>query len=110
MIPEKHREAVAKCLAESCTPHTIEFLEAQPVTVLSDDFACLVVIPTELLGKRLLSIWVAVGMMESVTKLFNQAEQLAKAQGLAGTVYLGRRGFLRSHGFSEIATLGFKEL
>lgn len=60
-------------------------------------------------GKKALQIWLAAGDMSEVSNLLLDAENYAKNNGFTALTYCGRRGWIRSHGFKEVAVVSVKE-
>jgi hypothetical protein len=63
-----------------------------------------------MLGKKALQIWLAAGIMDQVDILAQQAEDYGRANGFELISYCGRKGWVRSHGYKEVATVGVKNL
>lgn len=86
-----------------------EFL-AHNMQTWSTDKTILVSHPSDYLGKPHLAIWLVHGDMQDFDDLFEQCQKFAKSNGYAGIVYSGRRGWIRTHGFKELAVFAVKEI
>ena len=63
-----------------------------------------------MLGKKALQIWLAAGIMSEIDVLAQQAENYGRTNGYELISYCGRKGWVKSHGYKEVATVGVKEL
>lgn len=55
-------------------------------------------------------IWLAAGVLEEVSELVDEAQAQAARDGVRGLVYVGRRGWIRALGFTEVAVVGTREV
>ncbi len=81
-----------------------------PVMVVEGQQSVLVLRDVEIHGMKARSIWVAAGVMDEVLQLMDQAEEVARTDGIRNMVYMGRRGWVRAAGYVEKAVVGLKEL
>jgi hypothetical protein len=110
VIPEKWRSLLEPIIQKSLTP--MEWAEAkrQPSVVFETEHSVLVCNDGAFEGKKALQIWLAAGNMEEVGELLDRAEQYATNNGFAAMTYCGRRGWIRTHGYREVAVVSVKEL
>jgi hypothetical protein len=104
---EKWRHLIEPTVLESISPISWEGVKAKNPLVFEGKESVLLALPNELLGRKMLLIWVAAGNLSEVSDLFKQCEEYAKDK-FDGVCYVGRRGWVKTHGFKEIAVIGVK--
>lgn len=105
---DKWRHLIEPTIADSVTPVSWEEAKAKNPLVFEGKESVLLALPTDLIGRKMLLIWVAAGNLSEVSDLFKQCETYAKGK-FDGVCYLGRKGWIKTHGFKEIAVIGVKE-
>lgn len=105
---DKWRHIVEPVILESITPMSWEDAKNKNPLIFEGNESVLLALPSELLGRKMLLIWVAAGNLSEISELFKQCETYAKDK-FEGVCYLGRKGWIKTHGFKEIATIGVKE-
>lgn len=104
---DKWKNLIMPVVESSVSPMTWEEVKAKPTILFEGKESVLLALPNELLGRKMLLIWVAAGNLSEVSDLFKQCEEYAKSR-FDGVCYLGRRGWIKTHGFKEIAVIGVK--
>ena len=96
---------------QNSTPMSWNEAITTPVNVMESANSVLVILPACIVnGKRVVTIWVAAGVMREVLELFDALVIQAKAAGVQEVRYLGRGGWLRVAGFTKTAVFGAKEI
>ena len=106
---DKWRHLIEPTVMDSISPMTWEQVKAKNPLVFEGKESVILALPNELLGRKMLLIWVAAGNLSEVSDLFKQCEKYAKDK-FDGVCYVGRKGWLKTHGFKEIAVIGVKGL
>jgi hypothetical protein len=104
---DKWRHLIEPTVLESISPIPWEQVKAKSPLVFEGKESVLLALPNELLGRKMLLIWVAAGNLSEVSDLFKQCEEYAKDK-FDGVCYVGRKGWVKTHGFKEIAVIGVK--
>jgi hypothetical protein len=104
---DKWRHLIEPTVLESISPIPWEQVKAKNPIVFEGKESVLLALPNELLGRKMLLIWVAAGNLSEVSDLFKQCEEYAKDK-FDGVCYVGRKGWVKTHGFKEIAVIGVK--
>ena len=104
---DKWRHLIEPTVLESISPIPWEQVKAKSPLVFEGKESVLLALPNELLGRKMLLIWVAAGNLSEVSDLFKQCEEYAKDR-FDGVCYVGRKGWVKTHGFKEIAVIGVK--
>ena len=104
---DKWRHLIEPTVLESISPIPWEQVKAKNPLVFEGKESVLLALPNELLGRKMLLIWVAAGNLSEVSDLFKQCEEYAKDK-FDGVCYVGRKGWVKTHGFKEIAVIGVK--
>jgi hypothetical protein len=104
---DKWRRLIEPTVLESISPIPWEQVKAKNPLVFEGKESVLLALPNELLGRKMLLIWVAAGNLSEVSDLFKQCEEYAKDK-FDGVCYVGRKGWVKTHGFKEIAVIGVK--
>ena len=104
---EKWRHLIEPTVLESISPISWDEVKAKNPLVFEGKESVLLALPNELLGRKMLLIWVAAGNLSEVSDLFKQCEEYAKDK-FDGVCYVGRKGWVKTHGFKEIAVIGVK--
>lgn len=92
------------------TPVSWDAVLTMPLELVEGDKSVLVLRDCEIGGCRVRTIWVAAGELGEVLQLMKKAEDDARVNGIFAMVYMGRRGWVRAAKYSELATVGRKEL
>ena len=103
----KWKSLIMPVVESSISPLTWEEVKAKPTVLFEGTESVLLALPNELLGRKMLLIWVAAGNLSEVSDLIAQCEEYAKDK-FDGVCYVGRRGWVKTHGFKEIAVIGEK--
>jgi hypothetical protein len=104
---DKWRHLIEPTVLESISPIPWEQVKEKNPLVFEGKESVLLALPNELLGRKMLLIWVAAGNLSEVSDLFKQCEEYAKDK-FDGVCYVGRKGWVKTHGFKEIAVIGVK--
>ena len=104
---DKWRHLIEPTVLESISPISWEEVKAKNPLVFEGKESVLLALPNELLGRKMLLIWVAAGNLSEVSDLIAQCEEYAKDK-FDGVCYVGRKGWVKTHGFKEIAVIGVK--
>jgi hypothetical protein len=104
---DKWRQLIEPTVLESISPIPWEQVKEKNPLVFEGKESVLLALPNELLGRKMLLIWVAAGNLSEVSDLFKQCEEYAKNK-FDGVCYVGRKGWVKTHGFKEIAVIGVK--
>ena len=104
---DKWRQLIEPTVLESISPIPWEQVKEKNPLVFEGKESVLLALPNELLGRKMLLIWVAAGNLSEVSDLFKQCEEYAKDK-FDGVCYVGRKGWVKTHGFKEIAVIGVK--
>jgi hypothetical protein len=104
---EKWRHLIEPTVLESISPISWDEVKAKNPLVFEGKESVLLALPNDLLGRKMLLIWVAAGNLSEVSDLFKQCEEYAKDK-FDGVCYVGRKGWVKTHGFKEIAVIGVK--
>jgi hypothetical protein len=110
MIPDKWRTLLEPVIDKSLTRMTWAEAQRQPSVVFESEGSVLVANEGSFDGKKALQIWLAAGNIDEVSSLAEQAEEHAKKHGFAAMTYCGRRGWIKTHGYKEVAVVSVKEL
>lgn len=106
----KWRHLIEPEISSGLTPVPWEQALSMPLIVVEGERSVLVLLDAEIEGRPVRSIWVAAGVMDEVLQLMDQAEDLARKDGIGAMAYIGRRGWVRAAGYDEKAVIGVKEL
>jgi hypothetical protein len=109
LIPDKWRALLEPVIDKSLTRMTWEEAKSQKSVVFESQNSVLVANDGSFEGKKALQIWLAAGDIEEVSDLAEKAEKYAKDNGFAAMTYCGRRGWIRTHGYKEVAVVSVKE-
>jgi hypothetical protein len=104
---EKWRHLIEPTVLKSISPISWDEVKAKNPLVFEGKESVLLALPNELLGRKMLLIWVAAGNLSEVSDLFKQCEEYAKDK-FDGVCYVGRKGWVKTHSFKEIAVIGVK--
>lgn len=107
----KWQYLIEPTIQSSITPMSWNEAITTPVNVMESANSVLVILPACIVnGKRVVTIWVAAGVMREVLELFDALVIQAKAAGVQEVRYVGRDGWLKVAGFTKIAVFGVKEI
>lgn len=107
----KWRHLIEPTIQSSITPMTWDEAITTPVNVMEAANSVLVILPACILnGKKVITIWVAAGVMREVLELFDALVVQARAMGAQEVRYVGRDGWLKVAGFKTRAVFGAKEI
>ena len=107
---DKWRHILEPLVNESLCAIPWEEVKSQDYILFELDQSVLVANSGVMLGKKALQIWLAAGIMDEVDVLLQQAENYGRTNGYELISYCGRKGWVRSHGYKEVATVGVKNL
>ena len=105
---DKWKHLIMPVVESSISPMTWEEVKAKPTVLFEGKESVLLALPNELLGRKMLLIWVAAGNLSEVSDLIAKCEEYAKKH-FEGVCYVVRKGWVKTHGFKEIAVIGVKE-
>ncbi len=106
----KWRHLLEPLINESIAPIPWDQALKQPYILFESDSSVVVANISNMLNRKALQIWLTAGIMHEVDSLLQQAEKYGRDNGFELISYCGRRGWLKSQGYKEIATVGVKEL
>lgn len=106
---DKWRKLLEPIIAKSLTPMDWAQVKQQKSILFEGKTSVVVANDGAANGKKALQIWLAAGDMDEVSNLLLDAENYAKKHGFAAMTYCGRRGWIRSHGYKEVAVVSIKE-
>jgi len=107
---DKWRHLLEPLVNESLAPIPWELVKSQDYILFESEQSVLVVNKGFMLGKKALLIWLAAGIMDEIDVLAQQAENYGKSEGYEIISYCGRKGWIKTHGYTEVATVGVKNL
>ena len=107
---DKWRHLLEPLVQKSLCAIPWEEVQAQPYVLFESDQSVLVANDGVMLGKKALQIWLAAGIIEEIDILAQQAEDYGRSKGYEIISYCGRKGWIRAHGYQEVATVGVKNL
>jgi hypothetical protein len=109
-VIDKWRHLLEPLVNESIAPIPWEQVRQQNYILFESDNSVLVANSSNMLGKKALQIWLAAGIMSEIDILAQQAENYGRANGFELISYCGRKGWIKTHGYKEVATVGVKNL
>ncbi|HEX4843207.1 MAG TPA: hypothetical protein VFV57_06010 [Limnobacter sp.] len=104
------RHLIEPAIQESITPMPWAEVCSLDVSVLEGKASVLVACDSNIGGKPVRSIWVAAGVLDEVLELVERACAQARRDGHTSICYIGRRGWVKTAGFSELAIVGIRSL
>jgi hypothetical protein len=105
-LSDKWREKLEPVIQKSLYPISWDDAKKQNSLVFEGDNS--VIVAND--GGETLHIWLAVGDMNEVSNLAENVETFAKNNGYKRLMYCGRRGWIRTHGYKEVAVVSVKDL
>lgn len=107
---DKWRKLLEPVVKNSLTPMSWDEVKNQKYVLFEGKQSVIVANDGAFAGKKALQLWLAAGEMDEVSSLYLQAQDYAMQNGYEAITYCGRRGWIKSHGFKEIAVVAVKEL
>lgn len=107
---EKWRYLVEPVLNNAVAPIAWDLIKSWPLIIFEGQETVLFCLESELKGGKSLQIIAGAGKMNEINQLYEQAETYAKQHGYKTISYVGRKGWLKTHGFKIEAVVGMKEL
>jgi hypothetical protein len=109
-VIDKWRYLLEPLINESIAPIPWEQVKKQDYILFECGNSVLVANSGFMFGKKSIQIWLAAGIMEEIDVLAQQAEDYGRNNGFELISYCGRKGWIKSHGYKEVATVGVKNL
>lgn len=107
---EKWRHLIEPVMQDGLTPIPWDKLKELPCVLFEGDQTVLYCMESQIKNVKSLQIVVAAGKMNEVDRLFEQAKHYAKQHNFKTITYMGRQGWLRTHGFKIGAVVGIMEV
>ena len=107
---DKWRHILEPLVNEGLAPIPWEQVKQQPYILFESDSSVVVANSSVMFSKKALQIWLTAGIMSEVSALLQQAESYGRSNGYELISYCGRKGWIKSQGYKEVATVGVKEL
>lgn len=107
---EKWRDVIEKVNQSSVSPVSWDDLVKQNIVLFERDESVMLCNLCLWRDEKVMHITVAAGKMQDINEMYLEAENFAKQQGCLKITYAGRFGWLKTHGFKELAVIGCKEL
>ena len=107
---ERWRSVIEPIIQNSIAPAPWEYIVQQNIVLFDRPESVLLCMVSDWKGKKSLHITVAAGKMDEVNEMYLEAEEYARQHDCKTIIYVGRTGWLKTHGFKNEAVIGCKEL